>query len=93
MKLVNGKFEMSQEEIRSVCDAAQSAWDKVSPRARKITFMWRNQRYQSQLTSFRMRISLAARRLPLLLKNAAMRDTHVHTNVTSGRVGQHCFMG
>lgn len=47
---------LSPVEVTSLCDAAKAAWDRASNRAKCVVFVWRQQRYQSTLTSFRMLI-------------------------------------
>lgn len=44
----------THKDVTSICDSAKVAWDKASASVRKVQFTWRNKRYQSRLTSFRM---------------------------------------
>lgn len=48
--------KLSQDEIRSICDAAKLAWDVAPASARQITFAWKRRCYRSRLTSMRMLI-------------------------------------
>ena len=54
MVLNKAQQGLTPEDVNSLCDAAQAAWNKASMSARKVTFTWKNKRYQSTLTSFRM---------------------------------------
>jgi hypothetical protein len=45
---------LSPEDVTSLCDTAKEAWDNTSSSARKVLFTWRNKRYQSRLSNFRM---------------------------------------
>ena len=44
------------DDVTSLCNAAQAAWNRASDRAKCVVFRWRGARYQSTLTSFRMLI-------------------------------------
>jgi hypothetical protein len=35
-------------------DAAENAWERASPRVRKVRFTWRRRPFVSKLTMFRM---------------------------------------
>lgn len=45
---------LSQQDVKLLCDAAQEAWENAGDKTRKVTFTWKNKRYQSTLTNFRM---------------------------------------
>jgi len=45
---------LSAADVKSLCDAAEVAWGKAGPSARRGVFTWRKRRYQSRLTNFRM---------------------------------------
>lgn len=54
MKLNKAQINLTKEDVISLCDAAELAWKKASPRARKVSFLWRKKRYISRCTNFRM---------------------------------------
>jgi hypothetical protein len=47
---------LTREQIKSLCDAAEFAWRKASPRSRYVKFVWGGETYISTLTNLRMLI-------------------------------------
>jgi hypothetical protein len=47
----------SRTAVKSLCDAAQSAWDHASGQAREVHFTWRGKEFVSTLTNFRMLVA------------------------------------
>lgn len=65
MKTTKGAIDLSrfaklnQDDIKSICDAAQSAWDAAPASARQVNFTWRERLYRSRLTNMRMVVETA----------------------------------
>jgi|HubBroStandDraft_2_1064218.scaffolds.fasta_scaffold65051_2 hypothetical protein len=45
--------EMSQQEVKAVCDAAAIAWEKAGKRAKIVRFKHNGEAYSSTLSAFR----------------------------------------
>ncbi len=54
MPAAKPKRRFTPEDVTSICDAAQAAWDAAKPSATKVTFVWNGHKYQSRLTNMRM---------------------------------------
>jgi hypothetical protein len=47
-------IHLTANEVNELLDAAEVAWNKARPSARKVTFVWHGKRYVSTLSSLRM---------------------------------------
>ena len=45
---------LTPDDVTSLCNAADAAWNRASNSAKKVKFEWRNKHYQSRLTNFRI---------------------------------------
>lgn len=47
---------LTEAEERELCLAAKTAWSKISPNARKATFIWRSKKFIATHTTFAIRV-------------------------------------
>jgi hypothetical protein len=48
--------DLSSADVTSICDAAKKAWDNASNTTKIVKFTWKNRKFKSRLTNFRMLI-------------------------------------
>lgn len=50
------KDKLTQEDVTSLCDAAQAAWREMGPRGTRAVFTWRGQKFVASHSSFRLKV-------------------------------------
>ena len=54
MSIEDWKTTLTDKDVTLICNAARKAWDRASPKARKVTFSWRGKQFKSTMTDMRM---------------------------------------
>lgn len=52
--------QLTRDDIKSLCDAAENAWEKAGKRAKEVKFTWRGKKWVSTMSNFRLMVEPAS---------------------------------